>query len=633
MKNICLVQVVDNYGPNKFLPLAISYQWLTAKKNPVVASQWQVQQVLIEKVNINHWLNEFDSAPDVMAMSCYVWNWEFNQELAKQVKTRWPSCVIVVGGPQITKHDVDFVRKHPWFDIAVLGENEQLLEKILLGESIEDLTQLPGVVTSLTQQLSDPPRTAQLDELPSPILEGFYDWIMDSYESKHNQKFNWQVTYETMRGCPYHCAFCDIGDDYWNKTKLFSLDRIRKEIKWLSQRQIEYVSVCDSNWGLFERDFEITQWVVDTKKSTGYPKFWDVTWAKNNPDRVQRIVMLDHVANTRLFKGVTFAMQSMDTVTLDSVARFNIKDGATYDAMQFYYKNNVPTYSELIWPLPGETLTTFKCGIQHLIDLGQRDFLMVHPLVLTHNAPMGQPEFRQHHNLETQYLPLDTFWLEIADPKSYIVEKVDIVRSTDQISFDEMISGHMVSHWIVVLYFYGWAHHVMNYLRKVHGVAEIDFVVEWMKYFESENNLVATEHTNTIQAIKDVFENDAVWGRRVSGTDEIYWEFKSATSVVVHRNRKEFQQCLTEFLFDVYGLECAELVDLNMNLCVDWQQQYPMKQQYSDELIKTVLGLPNGDIVINHWDQSITSDDQFIKVAYHYQRKNRYWRCITTCGE
>ena len=70
-----------------------------------------------------------------------------------------------------------------------------------------------------------------------------------------------------------------------------------------------------------------------------------------------------------------------------------------------------------------------------------------------------------------------------------------------------------------------------------------------------------------------------------------------------------------------------------MNLCVDWEQQYPLKQQYSDDLIKTVLGLPNGNIVINHWDRSITGDDQFIKVAYHYQRKNRYWRCVTTCDE
>lgn len=36
-KNIYLVQVVDNYGPNKFLPLAVSHQWLSAAQNLKVA--------------------------------------------------------------------------------------------------------------------------------------------------------------------------------------------------------------------------------------------------------------------------------------------------------------------------------------------------------------------------------------------------------------------------------------------------------------------------------------------------------------------------------------------------------------------------------------------------------------------
>jgi hypothetical protein len=243
---------------------------------------------------------------------------------------------------------------------------------------------------------------------------------------------------------------------------------------------------------------------------------------------------------------------------------------------------------------------------------------------------MGQPEFRQRHGLVTQHLSLDTFWLEIVDPESYIVEEIDVVSSTDKISFDEMIMGHLISHWIVVLYFYGWAHHVINYLRQQRGISEIDFVVEWIKYFEKNSNLVATEHYATKQSLLDVFKDNAVWGRQVSYTDNIYWEFKSATSVIIHRNRTDFRQCLSKFLLDVYGLDNAQLVDLNMDLCVDWNTQYPLQRQYDPSLVKTVLGLDSGDIIIDHWDKSISTDEQFIKVAYHFQRKNRYWRCSTT---
>jgi len=627
MKNIVLVQVVDNYGPNKFLPLAISYQWLTARQDPRVAESWQVRDVLIEKVNIQDWIDSIDYDIDAVAMSCYVWNWEFNKALAQQIKIRWPHCRIIIGGPQVAKHDPDFIRRHPYFDVAILGENESLFAESLLRDSLEGFDTYPGIVTAHTQEVKQPDRTQDLDSLPSPILTGFYDQIIDDYEARHGEKFLWQVTFETMRGCPYHCAFCDIGDDYWNKTKLFDMDRIKKEIQWMADRKIEYVSVCDSNWGLFERDYEITQWVIESKLKTGYPRFWDVTWAKNNPDRVQRIVMLDKAANTRLFKGVTFAMQSMDPTTLDVISRFNIRDNATYEAMSYYRKNDVPTYSELIWPLPGETLTSYKQGLQKLMDLGQRDFLMVHPLVLTHNAPMAQPEYRKKHSLISDNLPLDTFWLKIDDPDSYILERVDVVRSTDRITFGEMLEGHLIAHWLVVLYFYGWGHFAIDYVKKTLGVNELDFVSEWLAYFQSRDDLIGREHQATHDSLRSVFDNGSVWGRQVSMTDDIYWEFKSATAVVIHRDRESFARCLGEFLYDVYGISNAELIDIYMDMCVDWNRSYPYQKTYSTDVLEKLFGIEEKTVEIDHWDRECQDDAFFIKKAYHWQRKNRYWKC------
>jgi hypothetical protein len=66
----------------------------------------------------------------------------------------------------------------------------------------------------------------------------------------------------------------------------------------------------------------------------------------------------------------------------------------------------------------------------------------------------------------------DMFYMPTVPSLDSVYDKIKgqdwpAIAPTDQISFDEMISGHMVSHWIVVLYFYGWAHHVMNYLRKI----------------------------------------------------------------------------------------------------------------------------------------------------------------------
>ena len=79
-----------------------------------------------------------------------------------------------------------------------------------------------------------PSRLNNLEIIPSPILSGFYDWIIEKVEKEIGDQI-WQVTYETLRGCPYKCAFCDIGDEYWQKIKTFDLERVYKEIDWMSE--------------------------------------------------------------------------------------------------------------------------------------------------------------------------------------------------------------------------------------------------------------------------------------------------------------------------------------------------------------------------------------------------------------
>lgn len=563
-------------------------------------------------------------------MSCYVWNWQYNQALAKKIKKRWPACTIVLGGPQVSKHDPDFIRINSWADIAVLGENEQAFESILLDNCWDTID---GVITKNTITITQPIRTNKLDVLPSPILTGFYDWIINRYHQQYGNNVMWQVTYETMRGCPYHCQFCDIGDSYWNKTYFFDLNRIKQEIEWMGRNKIEYVSVCDSNWGIAEHDVEITQHVINTKLKYGYPKFWDVTWAKNNAARVQKIALMDHAAGTRLFKGITFAFQSFNSDTLNAVKRFNLQDATVRSSLETYQINNIPTYSELIWPMPNETLKSLKNNLQYLVDIGQRDFVMVHPLVITPNSGMGSPDYIKQHGLKTKHVCLDTFWLKLDDEQKYIREKVDAVYETDTASYQDVIDGNMFAYWFIVLYYYGWANAVIEYLVKTQNTTHTQVIDNFSAWAINESQgLVHQEHVATYNSFKNVFDCGGIWGRQLV-TDDVFWEYKSATSVQFHRNRSALWQELSCWLNDCYGINNPELINLNSNLCYDWQQQYPVRKTFSKDIIKPCLGIDTDSIEFDHWDRSTTSDQHFCQVAYHYQRKNRYWRCQTTAVE
>jgi radical SAM superfamily enzyme YgiQ (UPF0313 family) len=623
MNNLYLIQVVDSYGPNKFLPLAIAYQWLFAKQD-----DWCVKDTLIEKLNIKDYVAAMDN-PNLVAMSCYVWNWNYNCALAKEIKKQWPDCLIVIGGPQVSKTDFLLLKKHRYFDIAVLGENEDAFKIILENYNSRNFENIPGTMLpgKIVQGVK---RTQNLNELPSPILTGFYDTIIDKYQ-KDGSTYMWQVTYETMRGCPYHCAFCDIGEDYWNKTFQFDLDRVYKEIDWMAEHKIEYVAVCDSNWGLFERDYDITEYVIKKKLETGYPKFWDVTWAKSNHERVRRIAELDKQAGTKLFKGVTFAVQSLNKETLNSVERFNLSESVIKTSMNYFKAKDISTYSELIWPMPGETIDTLIKGMQKLIDLGQEDFVMVHPLVLTPNAPMGQPDYVRKYKLTFKEVPLDTFWLKVEDPENYVVETVYAVCSTEQSSKEQTVEGHMFAHWLIVMYYYGWAHYIMKYLKNKLSVNETTFIKDLVNYIQlSKQGILYEEHAETEKSLLGVFNNSDFWGRLIDGT---YWEYKSATCVNFHLKRNELNAELAKFIKYQYNVDNTDLIELNADMCFDWRKEYPINKQLPEELTSLCFGTDIKNFDIYHDDVSLTNDTDFIKKVYHYQRKNRYWKCSIDVDE
>lgn len=628
MKNILLVQVVDRYGPNSFLPLAISYQWMYAQTSPIVKDQFRVSDVVIEKVNPRQYVNSINYSPDVVCLSCYVWNWSYNRIFAQEIKNRFPNALIVVGGPNVDKRDVHFFEKNPMFDVAVFGEGElafkEILERYLKRE---DFSSIPHVFSKNGQISSLPTRIENLNIIPSPILSGFYDPIIDKVNKTQGSDRFWQVTFETLRGCPYQCAFCDIGDMYWQKIKTFDIDRIKAEIDWMSDRKIEYVSVCDSNWGLLDRDMEVTEYVIKKKLDTGYPNIWDVTWAKSNSERIFDIAMMDHKANSRLFKGVTFAMQSLNEPTLKASKRFNINEDKANHFLQEYRKHNIPTYSELIWPLPEETYDSLKTNIQKLVDLGQKDFLMVHPLVLTYNATMGQDWYIEKHGLKYKEVPLDTFYLSVSDLENYIVEKTYGVIGTNAVSESEVLRGHVFSHLFIVLYYYGWGHYLLEYLNKKYNYKHVDVVEKMLEYFLNTETLIGSELKETYNSIDWVFNRNEFWGRQVLGETDIYWEYKGATSVVFHKNRQRLSEELINFGKDIYNLDLTSVVEFNLDMCHDYKRNYPITKEYGEDIVQNCTNLTGNTLTLTHWDDSIKDDLSFYHTAYHFQRKNRYWRC------
>jgi hypothetical protein len=244
---------------------------------------------------------------------------------------------------------------------------------------------------------------------------------------------------------------------------------------------------------------------------------------------------------------------------------------------------------------------------------------------------MGQPDYIKQHKLQCKEVPLDTFWLKVEDPDDYIVETVFAVYGTDCATQQETVAGHMFAHWLIVMYYYGWAHFVMKFLKNKLAVSETEFITDLINYIKlKKQGILYSEHIETERALNDVFDNSGFWGRLIDG---VYWEYKSATCVNFHFNRENLKEELAEFIGYQYNIHDTDLIDLNADMCFDWRNQYPIRKQLSSEVTSLCFGIDVTEIDVYHDDQSITSDVDFIKKVYHYQRKNRYWKCAVKVFE
>ena len=436
--------------------------------------------------------------PDVLCGSCYVWNHNHHCAVARRVKARHPECRVIFGGPHVPLDDPEYFRKHPYVDILVRHEGELPLEQLLLREldGVPDLADIPGIAFNdggRFVKTGGNPRLPRKLPVPSPYLAGFLDdFIADSGAATI-------ALWETNRGCPHSCSFCDWGVRTMNQLRLHDVDKVIAEIDFMASRRVEDIYVTDCNFGLFKRDLSLAEKLVASKQATGYPKRVRIQFAKNSNDTVFKISKL--LNDNDMLWGTTLSMQSVDMNVLAAVNRGHIGIDNYKDLKERYSNHGIPTYTELILGLPLETRDSFIDGICALFDIGIHDDIRVFELALLPNAPISRPAERKQYGLMTREKPL-----RLPAPGS-VRESVELVVGTSTMPTADWAYCLLFGEAIQALHNGGYTRLLAIYLNDALGVSYRRFYDGLLSYLLGAS-ADAAKGFHRLRTLIDEFRDD-----------------------------------------------------------------------------------------------------------------------------
>ena len=576
---IAWVQPNFQQGPKElnafYLPYSAGVIWSYAKADPEINEKFECTDMIwrrdaVEDVAQRIYQN------DIVAFSTYVWNHQYNYTVAKRVRELNPDCLIIFGGPEPAITNKNIFLDNPFMDIIICFEGEITFRKILQNYESKNWEEIPGLLFNKngeTINTGDAKRIETLEEVPSPYLSGVFDKIV-----AENPEVEWNGTLETNRGCPFACTFCDWGSLTYNKVKHFGVQRVYDELEWMAKHKCGFISITDANFGMFpERDNLIADKIIEVQSTYGYPKTFSVAWAKNQKREVVEIVK-KLLEAPGFNQGLTLSVQSLDLDVLENIRRKNMEMNKLEEVFELCEQRNIPTYTELILGLPGETLQSWKDNFWKLFRMGNHTGLTVFQAQLLENAEMNLLQ-RKLFKIGSQRV---TDYFSGSYSNEHIEEGIDIITSTKDLPPDAMLDAEIFSWFINTFHINGVSTLLSRLVYKHLGIDYSVFYDQLFEYLQHDDWYVK-EQGEVRQYFSDWMSQGRLRHPEIGGIEIHGWNLihRSILNMHVENQSDNIFDKLEAFMqrFDLPADLLASAMQFQKKYLIDYNKMhdYPQK--------------------------------------------------------
>jgi len=527
------------YGDQIHFPYSIARLVSYIKTKEELSKRIQFEKTFVFREKIKEYITKCKET-DILLCSCYVWNWEITLHLAREVKKINPECLIIFGGPQVPNHSEGFFKKYPFVDIIVHGEGEYIIENIFTEYlKNKNFIDVKGIETKEFRNEPEP-RINDLDGLPSPYLN---NTVWDLVEKVDG--VNWIASWETNRGCPYQCTFCDWGSATNTRMRKWTEETLFKEIEWFANNKIPYIDCCDANFGIYqERDFKLAKKLKEESLKKGFPERIRPAWAKFSSEKI--IPIAKELQSANLLRAVTLAVQSLDETTLEIIKRQNIKFDKFSELTETFRNEGIPTYTEIIMGMPGETLESFKNGLEILAGDTKVGSIYVYNCGVFPNAPMNEPVYIDLHKIKKLRSPIFLSHSAIHDNEQ-IPEYEDIAIGAISFDLEDIKEMYLYSWLIQSFHSFGIFEYITIFYNKIYGIKFMKIYEKFLEYCRTTKSLFSEEYEIVVDYISKGYSGKG-WNHQDDRLGDIFWPIEEASWLRLALNRSKLEKEISLFL-------------------------------------------------------------------------------------
>ncbi|KAJ3120122.1 hypothetical protein HK098_004866 [Nowakowskiella sp. JEL0407] len=306
---------------------------------------------------------------DLVCFGGFVWNEAYIQNITRSIKSKYSAQKLLLGGPQVTYAEKGTLeRYYPSVDWFVRGYAEQAVADLVKNTMLNKHTQIEGLHRAGNEDLGIQAKI-DINELPSPIRGEF------STISLTNQSF---LRWETKRGCPFRCSFCQHKDLYQKRSQL-PPDRILREIQAIKQSSVNDLAVLDPTFNAGREYLSIMEELSGyIGKVTLQCRFEMV----NEEFMEWCVKLIRRGANLVL----EFGLQTANPLEAGAIQRPNNLKKVVGVANSLR-ERGIPFEISLIYGLPLQTVKSFEESIQFCQALKPTN-LIAWPLMLLRGTPL-----------------------------------------------------------------------------------------------------------------------------------------------------------------------------------------------------------------------------------------------------